>query len=51
MRMRHRRVHRRIWTAIALLLPWLFLGALALRPGGPTEQAPQRIAAPKVVAP
>lgn len=50
MRMRHRRAHRRIWTAIALLLPGLFLAALMLRPGGPAEQLPQRIAAPKGVA-
>lgn len=47
MRMRHRRAHRRIWIAIALLLPGLFLGALMLRPGGPWEQAPQLIAPPQ----
>ena len=51
MRMRHRRAHRRIWSAIALLLPGLFLAALMLRPGGPAEQTPQRLTAPKVAVP
>jgi hypothetical protein len=43
---RHRRAHRRIWTVLALLLPLLLLGALALRQGDPREAAPVRLAAP-----
>lgn len=46
MRMRHRRAHRRIWTAIAVLLPLLFAGALLLRPGGRLGEAPVRLSAP-----
>lgn len=46
MRMRHRRAHRRIWTALAVLLPLLLLGVLMLRPGGMLEEAPQRLDPP-----
>jgi hypothetical protein len=45
MRVRHRRVHLLAWAALALLLPAVLLGALALRLDQPGE-APRRIAAP-----
>ncbi len=38
--------HRRIWTALAVLLPLLVLGSLVLRQNGPTEARPERLAAP-----
>ena len=38
--------HRRLWIALALLLPVLLIGALALRQNGPTEARPERLAAP-----
>jgi hypothetical protein len=46
MRRSHRAAHRRIWKALALLLPALLLGALALRQNGPAEVAPLRLAPP-----
>jgi hypothetical protein len=41
-----RTAHRRIWTVLAVLLPLLVLGSLALRQNGPTEARPERLAAP-----
>ena len=41
-----RQGHRRIWTALAVILPLLVLGALALRQNGPTEARPELLAAP-----
>jgi hypothetical protein len=38
--------HRRIWIGLAILLPLLVLGSLALRQNGPTEARPERLAAP-----
>ena len=38
--------HRRIWVTLAIALPLLVLGALALRQNGPTEARPERLAAP-----
>ena len=46
MRRAHRRAHRRIWLGLAVLLPLLLLGAMALRQNGPTEAAPVRLAPP-----
>lgn len=46
MRRRHRAVHRRIWKLLAVLLPALLLGALALRQNGPTEAAAVRLGTP-----
>ncbi len=46
MRMGHRTAHRRIWNVLAVLLPLMFLGALMLRPGGPLEEASQRLDGP-----
>jgi hypothetical protein len=46
MQRRHRRAHRRVWIVLALLLPLLLLGALALRQGDPREAAPVRLAEP-----
>ncbi len=41
-----RAAHLRIWTALAVLLPVLVLGSLALRQNGPAEARPERLAAP-----
>jgi hypothetical protein len=41
-----RTAHRRIWIGLAILLPLLVLGSLALRQNGPTEARPERLAAP-----
>ena len=38
--------HRRIWIALALLLPIIILGSLTLRQNGPTEAPPVRLSAP-----
>jgi len=46
MQRRLRRAHRRIWIVLALLLPLLLLGALALRQGDPREAAPIRLTEP-----
>jgi hypothetical protein len=43
MQRRHRSAHRRIWIVLAVLLPLLLLGALALRHSGPREAAPIRL--------
>ena len=43
---RHRLVHRRIWSVLAVLLPLLLVGALALRQTGPTEAPPVRLSPP-----
>jgi hypothetical protein len=45
-RRRHRRAHRRIWIGLAVLLPLLLLGAMALRQNGPDETPPVRLAPP-----
>jgi hypothetical protein len=45
MRLRHRALHLRIWLALAVLLPAILLGALALRQAGPAA-APVRLSAP-----
>jgi len=44
-RLRHRRLHLRVWLALALLLPAILLGGLALRQDGPAD-APVRLAHP-----
>ena len=41
-----RRAHRIIWLWLALLLPALVVGAMALRQNGPTEAPPLRLAPP-----
>lgn len=46
MRRAHRRAHRWAWMGLAVLLPLLLLGAMALRQNGPDEAAPVRLAAP-----
>ena len=46
MRLRHRRLHLFIWAALALLLPALLVGALALRLAVPAPDAPVRLAPP-----
>jgi hypothetical protein len=46
MRRLHKAVHRRVWQALAVLLPLLVLAAVALRPIGPTQAPPVRIAPP-----
>jgi hypothetical protein len=46
MRLAHRRVHRRLWVALSLLLPALLVLSLAIRRGGPEEAAPVRLAPP-----
>ncbi len=38
--------HRGIWVVLAVGLPLLVLGALALRQNGPTEARPERLSAP-----
>jgi hypothetical protein len=43
---RYAATHRVVWGTLAVLLPLLLLGALALRQGGPLESAPIRLAAP-----
>ena len=47
MQRRHRMWHARIWTALAVLLPFLLLGALALRRNGPLEAPAIRLEAPR----
>lgn len=46
MRRAHRTAHRRIWIALAVILPLLVLAAMALRGSVPSELAPVRIAPP-----
>lgn len=46
MRLRHRRAHLLAWGVLALLLPAILLGALALRLATPQEHAPVRLAPP-----
>jgi hypothetical protein len=46
MRLRHRRAHLALWGLMALLLPAVLIGALALRLGTPAPDAPVRIAPP-----
>jgi hypothetical protein len=46
MRLRHRRAHLALWGLMALLLPAVLVGALALRFGAPAPDAPVRIAPP-----
>lgn len=43
---RYAATHRVVWTALAVLLPLLLLGALALRQDGPVEAAAVRLAGP-----
>lgn len=38
--------HARAWGVLAVLLPILVLGALAIRQNGPTEAPPVRLSAP-----
>ena len=40
---RHRRVHFRIWLALAALLPALLAGSLLLRGADPRAAPPQRL--------
>lgn len=44
---RYARAHRVAWTLLAVLLPLLLVGALALRQTGPLEAAPVRLAGPE----
>ena len=46
MRLRHRSAHLRIWLGMAVLLPAILLGAVALRLAGGPADPPQRIAPP-----
>ncbi len=46
MRRRHRTAHRRIWFVLAVVLPLLVLAGVALRPSGPDEARPVRLAPP-----
>lgn len=46
MRRAHRRAHRRIWWAMAALLPAILLLGHAIRRDGPLEAAPVLIEAP-----
>jgi hypothetical protein len=46
MRRAHRRTHRRVWIALAFILPAVVLISLAARRTGPIEAASVRIAAP-----
>jgi len=41
-----RQGHRRLWIGLAVLLPLLLLGSLAIRQNGPSEARPERLAAP-----
>ncbi len=41
-----RRGHLAIWACLAVLLPLVVLGSLALRQNGPTEAPPLRLSAP-----
>jgi hypothetical protein len=43
---RYAATHRLVWTVLAVVLPLLLLGALALRQGAPSETAPVRLAGP-----
>ena len=43
---RYAGTHRIVWVALAIVLPLLLLGALALRQSGPLEAAPVRLAGP-----
>jgi hypothetical protein len=43
---RFARTHRAVWTVLAVVLPLLLLGALALRQSGPLEAAPVRLSPP-----
>jgi hypothetical protein len=47
MRRRHRDVHRRVWVALAFLLPLIVLLSLMARPIGPTEAPQIQLAPPK----
>jgi hypothetical protein len=47
----HRRVHARIWSLLAVLLPLALLTALALRPNGPIEKKAVRVEADASAAP
>ena len=38
--------HRAVWTVLAVALPLVLLGALALRQSGPLEAAPVRLSPP-----
>ena len=46
MRLAHRRTHRVVWLLLAVLLPAILLGALAIRRDGPREAAPVRLPGP-----
>jgi hypothetical protein len=46
MRLRHRALHRAIWATLALLLPGILIGGLALRLLAPPAEPPVRIAPP-----
>jgi hypothetical protein len=43
---RYAGAHRVVWTLLAVLLPVLLVGALSLRPAGPSEGVAVRLAAP-----
>lgn len=46
MRLRHRRAHLLAWGVLALLLPAILGGALALRLSAPAPEPPLRLAPP-----
>ena len=46
MRRGHRVAHRWIWRVLIVVLPALLLGAMIVRPGGPTEAPAIRLSAP-----
>jgi hypothetical protein len=47
MRRRHRRMHRAVWTILAVLLPAILIGAMSIRRDGPIEAPAVRLAAPQ----
>jgi hypothetical protein len=46
MRRRHRAVHRRVWLALAILLPAVLLAGFALREDRRPAERPVRLAPP-----
>jgi hypothetical protein len=46
MRRRHRLAHRWIWRVLAIVLPAILVGALAIRPSGPLEAPAIRLSPP-----
>jgi hypothetical protein len=44
---RQRAAHRRVWVALAAILPLILLGGLVLRQGGPLEAPAMQLEPPK----